>query len=345
MPRKSADCFSAARGSSIAHGSISCPSTPESDGRSAGSLWSIRRTISSISSGTSSSGKRSPSGVTRCLRCMATKPKTSSASNGGTLVSISWSIAPDGVDVRAAVDHLAADLLGRHVLRRAEDDAGLGLEAAVHLLHVAGDELRHAEVEDLGPLDAVLVDVDADVVGLHVAVDDALVVGGAQRAEELRGDVARTADGHRRLARDHLLEAVALDQLHRDVGEALVGGAGAQDADGRVVPEAGRGPGLALEARHVLARLREVLVQHLDRSGLARRRVGRVVHRPHRALAERRSDLEALAEQRAGRHVAGGGDLGLGHAHLSSSTSKSAAPTATSNSLKVDLPAIWISTT
>src|SRR5207244_10377165 len=47
----------------------------------------------------------------------------------------------DGIDVGAAIDRLARDLLGRHVAELALDDAGLRLDHR-------GAELRDAEVEN-----------------------------------------------------------------------------------------------------------------------------------------------------------------------------------------------------
>ena len=77
---------------------------------------------------------------------------------------------------------MAERLLGRDVVGRAQH-AAVGGQAL--LVERAGD----AEVRDLGR--ALLV--DEDVLGLDVAVDDAAVVGGAERA----GDLDRVGDAPR----------------------------------------------------------------------------------------------------------------------------------------------------
>ena len=96
------------------------------------------------------------------------------------------------VDVAARADvALAHRLLGAHVGGRAERHAGLGHAAAAGLLHGEGD----AEVGDEGA--AV---VQEDVLGLDVAVDDALAVGVVEGAGDFRGDADGVVDGELLLA-------------------------------------------------------------------------------------------------------------------------------------------------
>ena len=78
------------------------------------------------------------------------------------------------VDVGLAVDLVAERLLGRDVVRRAED-AAVGRQAL--LLERAGDP-------EVGDLRRALL-VDEDVLGLDVAVDDPARVRGAERAGDL----------------------------------------------------------------------------------------------------------------------------------------------------------------
>ena len=88
---------------------------------------------------------------------------------------------PGRVEVGRLVDRRAARLLGREVLRGADDRALLG--------HLARARARDAEVRHLD--DAL--GVDDDVVRLDVAVDDAVAVREAQRGE----DLARVRDRDR----------------------------------------------------------------------------------------------------------------------------------------------------
>ena len=82
------------------------------------------------------------------------------------------------------VDRLALDLLGRHVLGRADHQAGL---REVGVL----DRLGDAEVGDLHPA----VAAQQDVGGLHVAVHEPGAVGGVERLGDLGGERRRPATG------------------------------------------------------------------------------------------------------------------------------------------------------
>ena len=100
-----------------------------------------------------------------------------------------------------------------------------------------------AEVGDLGR--ALLV--DEDVLGLDVAVDDALGVGGAERAGDLDRVGDRLGDRQPAVAADAVLERLALDVLEDDERRAVVL-AGVDDADDVGVVELRDGPRLAPEA-------------------------------------------------------------------------------------------------
>ena len=85
------------------------------------------------------------------------------------------------------------ELLGAHVLGRADDEPGLR-----HLLRiVALHRLRDAEVDDLHAVRAVARLRDHDVVGLEIAMDDAHVVRGVERVGRLSRDVGRARGGER----------------------------------------------------------------------------------------------------------------------------------------------------
>jgi hypothetical protein len=73
-------------------------------------------------------------------------------------------------------------LLRRHEAGRSEDDPGAGG------VHGAGDDPGDPEVEDLDPhleRRPGRVELDHDVVGLEITMDDAKVVGVLQRAAAL----------------------------------------------------------------------------------------------------------------------------------------------------------------
>ena len=103
------------------------------------------------------------------------------------------------------------DLLGGHVLRRADDLAGAGQR---QVLRLAAHQLRDAEVGDLHP--ALLV--EQDVFRLDVAVDHAVVVGVLQGVANLRHDGQGFLGCE--LARVQQPPQVhAVDELHEEVVE------------------------------------------------------------------------------------------------------------------------------
>ena len=112
----------------------------------------------------------------------------------------------------------ALGLLGREVLRRAHDGAGLR--------HVRGAGARDAEVGDLR---AALL-VHDHVVGLDVAVDDPAPVREARRLEDLDDEGDGEGRVERAVVADELLERAARQVLHRDVVGA-VPLAAVEDAD------------------------------------------------------------------------------------------------------------------
>ena len=90
--------------------------------------------------------------------------------------------------------------------------------------------------------------IDDDVVGLEVAVDDALAVRGREGArdgqERLHGD----GRGEALLAAEDGAERLAVEQLHDDEGVALIGLAEVEDAHDRGVHQAGGGARLGEQA-------------------------------------------------------------------------------------------------
>ncbi len=92
--------------------------------------------------------------------------------------------AAERVEVRPPVEGLTAGLLRRHVLGRPAYEPGDRDGGALVL-----DELGDPEVADLHVLASLVVDDHHDVLGLQVAVDDAVVVRLFEREEDAADQV------------------------------------------------------------------------------------------------------------------------------------------------------------
>ena len=188
-------------------------------------------------------------------------------------------------DVGARVHRLAARLLGGHVAGGAEHRPLLGQVAAGAAagdlgLVVAADRLGDAEVEHL---DAAVAG-DHHVVGLEVAVEDALAVRRGERVHQRRGDGEEALELDP-VARDEALEGLALDQLH---GEevAAVGLLDRVDGDDVGVVEGGDRPRLAHEALPASRVARHLLGQHFEGDLALELGVEGEEHLPHAPFAE-----------------------------------------------------------
>ena len=156
--------------------------------------------------------------------------------------------------VGRAVDVVASGgLLGAHVGGRAHDGAGLG-EAEVG--GPAGvEDLADPEVEDLADEPAGGRAVQEDVRRLHVAVNDALLMGEVERARHAGADVTERLGVDRPFALDARGEGLAVEQLEDQERRAVLGLAEVEDPhDARVLHAADR-LGLVEEAtqEHLVA--------------------------------------------------------------------------------------------
>ena len=190
---------------------------------------------------------------------------------------------------------LAARLLGREVLRGADDRADLG---HVGRVRGAGDaEVGHLE-------DAV--GADQHVVRLDVAVDDAAPVRVLEPGQRLLGVADRLALGQRRVGVDLVLQRLAVDVLHRDVVLAA-GLAAVVDGDDVGVRQAGRRPGLPAEALDEPLVARVPLGQDLDGDPAVERLVGGEVDVGHPARSDPSLKAVPAVEQLSDAVVGGHG--------------------------------------
>jgi hypothetical protein len=138
---------------------------------------------------------------------------------------------------------------------------------------------------------------EVDVVGLEVAVDEALGVRFVERAQDLLRDVDRLLDVERALALGLGGEQLALEQLHREV--EVAGGvlAEVEHAHGVRVHEQAHRLGLALEAADGLAVRDEVGLEHLQRDRTPEAALLGAVHGAHAARADAADDVVAATHE------------------------------------------------
>ena len=189
--------------------------------------------------------------------------------------------AAERVLVGAAVELVAADLLGRHVVDGAHELPVGGVGA------VAG--VREPEVGEVGVI-AVALLVEQDVARLDVAVHQPAPVGGVERFGDLRGDGDGPLGAERSAGSQQGLEVGAVDVAHRDEQPAI-DLAGVVDGDDVRVVEARRQPRLVQEPLAEALVLREALGQHLERHRAAQTHVAREVDLAHAAPSDPLPDL------------------------------------------------------
>ena len=208
------------------------------------------------------------------------------------------------------VDFLAAGLLGRHEVGRADDEAAGG--------HVGVGEPRHAEVEDL----QAAVVLDEDVPGLDVAVEDAVHVRDGEALAHLAHHVEARLERERLGALQVVVERVALEQLHHHVEPPLVLSHVVHGDEVAVLQLPGD-LGLAVEALARLAVALEVGHHDLERDVAVVGVVEGAVDDAHRALADAIGDAVAADGGRAAcaaaALLAGGIDPPVPRAHASPS--------------------------
>jgi hypothetical protein len=132
---------------------------------------------------------------------------------------------PEGENIGAAIDSLAEDLFRRHVgdgshgsARPREIGRGGGGRLQIDVVIVSRFvDPRDAEVEDLG----LAAPRQVDVARLDVAVHDPRLMGFRQRIRHVNADIENGLQ-RERPGIDEVLEALALEKLHNEVGQAVV---------------------------------------------------------------------------------------------------------------------------
>ena len=160
------------------------------------------------------------------------------------------------------IHRAACRLLGRHVARRADDDArcrGLRQRRQLGIVtRSASHRLRKTEVQDL---DQAVVR-HHQIVGLQIAVDDTRSVGLAEPVADLGGNGDRLRDGERAVLEERPQRS-PLDELHRDIGGALVLGDVVNGDDVGMV-QSRRAAGFTLESLQALGVGGEIAGKNLD---------------------------------------------------------------------------------
>src|SRR5205809_144224 len=175
----------------------------------------------------------------------------------------------------AAIHGSAHPLLGRHVVRRADDHPGR--RQSCRGLERLGDP----EVREHHPA----VVVEHDVGRLHVAVHHTALMGVSQGAGRFPENPLDLRHGKRLLLVEQILERGARDVLHDEVVEPALA-LDAIDGNDVGVIELGRGLGLLLEAAHHLVVLSDVGRQHLDRDLALERQIMRQEDLAHPSLTQ-----------------------------------------------------------
>ncbi len=188
----------------------------------------------------------------------------------------------EGEDVGAGIGLGPTHLLGGHVVRRAHHHA--------RARHLRGADAGQPEVHDLH----AAIRKDADVRGLEVTVDHALLVGVGQSLRDLLHHVELVPEVVEAPRRDQFLEVRPVQQLHGQIELALLA-AEVEDGDDVGMVQGRGGLRLALEALHELVVGGVELGHRLDRDVTVERPVVGAIDVAHGSGADLGED-EVLAD-------------------------------------------------
>ena len=205
------------------------------------------------------------------------------------------------VEVGAMIDARGGSaLLGSHERGCPEDDAALGRAVAVPALaHQLGDP----EVEHLDPVATALeIGHQEDVVGLDVAVDDALGVRGGERAGDAAHDGQRLGLWQPTAGAQPRAQRLAVEQLQHQVRRTVGQVPEVVDLDDPGVPDRRRRLGLVEEPAHGVVVVRVLGQEHLERGGPSQEAVLDAVDRAHAAGPDHVLDVVAAHDLGHRRH-------------------------------------------
>jgi hypothetical protein len=201
---------------------------------------------------------------------------------------------PGRVEVAAGVGAAVGDLLGGQVRHGPEHH----LAGALGVVRVGGVGLpRRGDQPEVGDLHRP-VGAHQHVLGLHVAVDEAAVVGDLQRGDHLLDDRQgrRRVEAH--LVAQDVAQRPALDQLEDEEHGAVGVASLVVHGDHAGVRQAGRRPRLPLEAADEGGVGGEAAIEDLDGHRTVQAQVAPAVHHRHPAAREEAVDAVAPLQHR-----------------------------------------------
>ena len=201
--------------------------------------------------------------------------------------------AAEGVDVGAGVDAVAADLLRRHVVERADEGAGAGQRPRIGPLV---EPLGQAEVGQVGAIAGI--PFDENVAGLDVAMDQPSGMGDVERRCDLLDDRDRPIRRQRAAGDQHPPQIRSVDEVHGHEQQAVLL-AGVVDRDDVRVAQRDGDPRLGTEALAEGVVCRQPRRDHLQGDDVIQRQVGGAIDGAHAAAT--RDPLDPVSGESGSR--------------------------------------------
>jgi len=138
---------------------------------------------------------------------------------------------------------------------------------------------------------------EEDVLGLHVPVNDALVVRRPERSADLQDDATCVLPAHGAFLAHELAEIPAIQELHGDVDQAVGRLSEIGDVDHVLVTDTGGAAGFLEKPRDEIRAPRELGREHLERELLLDDDVLGQVDGPHPALSQLPEDTVTIRDE------------------------------------------------